>query len=103
MKRLIFLLLLIATACAPLASNSDPKTGPVILASTTFLADIAQNAAGGRVHVDSLLPIGVDPHTYQASPSDVAKITESTVLIVNGLEYEHFLEALLENAGAKEC
>ncbi len=101
MKRLIFLLLLIATACAPLASNSDPKTGPVILASTTFLADIAQNAAGGRVHVDSLLPIGVDPHTYQASPSDVAKITESTVLIVNGLEYEHFLEALLENAGGE--
>ncbi|MBI5842927.1 MAG: zinc ABC transporter substrate-binding protein [Chloroflexi bacterium] len=101
MKRLIFLLLLIVTACAPLASNSDPKTGPVILASTTFLADIAQNAAGDRVHVDSLLPIGVDPHAYQASPSDVAKITESTVLIVNGLEYEHFLEALLENAGGE--
>jgi ABC-type Zn uptake system ZnuABC Zn-binding protein ZnuA len=101
MKRLTLLLLIIATACAPLASSSDPKTGPVVLASATFLADIAQNVAGDRVQVDSLLPVGVDPHAYQAGPSDVAKITESTVLIINGLEYEHFLETLLENAGGE--
>jgi ABC-type Zn uptake system ZnuABC Zn-binding protein ZnuA len=101
MKRLIYLLLIITTACAPLASNADAETGPVVLASTTFLADIAQNIVGDRVQVDSLLPVGVDPHAYQAGPSDVAKITESTVLIVNGLEYEHFLESLLENAGGE--
>jgi ABC-type Zn uptake system ZnuABC Zn-binding protein ZnuA len=71
------------------------------LASATFLADIAQNVAGDRVQVDSLLPVGVDPHAYQASPSDVAKVTESTVLIINGLEYEHFLESLLENVGGE--
>ncbi|MEW6401125.1 MAG: metal ABC transporter substrate-binding protein [Chloroflexota bacterium] len=100
MKRLIFLLLLLTTACTP-ASNTDRGTGPVILASTTFLADLAQNVAGDRVQVQSLLPIGIDPHAYQASPADVAKIAESNVLIVNGLEYEHFLEALLENAGGE--
>lgn len=100
MKRLIFLLLLLVTACTP-ASSTDRGTGPVILASTTFLADMAQNVAGERVDVQSLLPIGVDPHAYQASPADVAKIAESNVLIVNGLEYEHFLEVLLENAGGE--
>jgi ABC-type Zn uptake system ZnuABC Zn-binding protein ZnuA len=101
MNRLIFLLSLIVTACVPPASSADPKTGPVVLASTTFLADIARNVVGDRLQVESLLPVGADPHAYQASPSDVAKITESAVLIVNGLEYEHFLEALLENAGGE--
>jgi ABC-type Zn uptake system ZnuABC Zn-binding protein ZnuA len=72
-----------------------------VLASTTFLADIAQNVAGDRVKVESLLPIGSDPHSYQAAPSDVAKISESKVLILNGLEYEHFIETLLENAGGE--
>jgi ABC-type Zn uptake system ZnuABC Zn-binding protein ZnuA len=31
----------------------------------------------------------------------VTKIAESKLLIVNGAEYEHFLEALLENAGGE--
>jgi ABC-type Zn uptake system ZnuABC Zn-binding protein ZnuA len=72
-----------------------------VLASTSFLADIAQNVAGGRAEVKSLLPLGADPHSYQAAPSDVAKIAESDVLILNGIEYEHFIEPLIENAGGE--
>jgi ABC-type Zn uptake system ZnuABC Zn-binding protein ZnuA len=69
------------------------------LASTTFLADIAQNVAGDRVHITSLLPPGSDPHTFQATPSDIRKIAESTVVIVNGLDYDQFIKPMLENAG----
>jgi ABC-type Zn uptake system ZnuABC Zn-binding protein ZnuA len=72
-----------------------------VLASTSFLADIAQNVAGDRLAVESLLPIGADPHAYQAAPADVSKIAESDVLILNGIEYEHFIELLLENAGGE--
>jgi ABC-type Zn uptake system ZnuABC Zn-binding protein ZnuA len=90
---------LLLTGCWPATKNSDNTLR--VLASTTFLADIAQNIAGGRVQVDSLLPFGTDPHAYQAAPSDVAKISESDLLILNGVEYEHFVEALLENAGGQ--
>ena len=48
-----------------------------------------------------MLPIGSDPHSYQAAPSDVAKIAGSNVLILNGLKYEQFIEPLLENAGGE--
>src|SRR5690606_25166566 len=68
---------------------------------TSFLADIAQNVAGDRVQVQSLLPIGADPHAYQPVPADIVKIAESDLLILNGLEYEHFIESLLENAGGE--
>ena len=84
--------------------GSAPKSNDgalSVLASTSFLADIAQNVAGDRVNVDALLPLGADPHAYQTAPSDVAKITKSNVLILNGLEYEHFIESLLENAGGE--
>ncbi len=86
-------------ACGSAPSKEDG--GLNVLASTTFLADIAQNVAGDRAQVESLLPVGADPHTYQAAPSDVAKIAESNVLILNGVEYEHFIETLLENAGGE--
>ena len=72
-----------------------------MLATTTFLADITRNVAGDRAQVDSLLPVGADPHGYQLTPADVAKVTDSVVLVQNGIEYEHFLELVLENAGGE--
>ncbi|NJN79032.1 MAG: zinc ABC transporter solute-binding protein [Anaerolineales bacterium] len=91
--------LLFLTSCGS-ASQAD-SNGLTVLASTSFLADIAQNVAGDRVQVDSLLPVGADPHAYQPVPSDVTKIAESDLLILNGIEYEHFIESLLENAGGE--
>ena len=96
---LSILSLLFLTSCGS-APQTDSNT-LAVLASTSFLADIAQNVAGDRVQVQSLLPIGADPHAYQAAPADVAKIAESDLLILNGLEYEHFIESLLENAGGE--
>ncbi len=90
---------LFLTACGSASKSSDG--GLNILTSTTFLADIARNIAGDRVEVASLLPFGADPHAYQAAPADVAKIAESNLLILNGLEYEYFIESLLENAGGE--
>lgn len=90
---------LFLTGCGSASQSGDNAV--TVLASTSFLADIAQNVAGDRVQVDSLLPIGADPHAYQAAPSDVAKIAESDLLILNGVEYEHFIEPLLENAGGE--
>jgi ABC-type Zn uptake system ZnuABC Zn-binding protein ZnuA len=88
---------LLLTACG--GSSPAASTGALkVLASTSFLADIAGNVAGDGFQVDSLLPVGADPHAYEATPADVVKISESNVLILNGLEYEHFIESLLENA-----
>jgi len=81
--------------------QTQGKSAPVIVASTTFLADITRNIAGDRVEVASLLPVGVDPHSYQPTPQDVAKIAESELLIINGADYEHFLEPVQENAGGE--
>jgi ABC-type Zn uptake system ZnuABC Zn-binding protein ZnuA len=69
-----------------------------VLTSATFLADITRNIAGERLTVESLLPLGADPHSYQPTPRDVTKIVQSKLLIINGAEYEHFLEPLLRNA-----
>jgi ABC-type Zn uptake system ZnuABC Zn-binding protein ZnuA len=92
-------LFLAACGSAPSGDSAAGAESINVLASTTFLADIAQNVAGNRAKVESLLPIGSDPHAYQAAPADVARIAESDLLILNGLEYENFIESLLENVG----
>src|SRR5919108_3380490 len=103
MHRLIAILIVIVfalSACGgrPASRDASESTTPMILTSTTFLADIARNVAGDRVAVESLLSPGADPHEYQAVPSDVQKITTSTMLIINGLDYDEFIQPLLENA-----
>jgi ABC-type Zn uptake system ZnuABC Zn-binding protein ZnuA len=74
---------------------------PRVVATATFLADIAQNVAGDRLQVSSMVPHGVDPHDFQPTPSDVAKAADSDVLIVNGAGFEGFLETMLENVGGE--
>lgn len=94
------LLVFIISACGQNASSVGTPD-PVILTSTTFLADITRNIAGDRVTVESILPVGADPHSYQPTPRDMARIADSDLLIINGAGYEHFLESLLENAGGE--
>ena len=104
MYRLIVLLTtlaLVLCACRGSSAQDSGTSVPVVLTSTTFLADIARNVAGDRVTVESLLPVGADPHSYEATPSDVTRIAGSKLLIINGAEYERFLEPLLENAGGE--
>jgi ABC-type Zn uptake system ZnuABC Zn-binding protein ZnuA len=91
--------ILLMTACRPVPVNNDGRL--TILTSTSILADITGNVVGTRAKVVSLLPFGADPHSYQAAPSDVARIADSKVLIINGVEYEHFIEPLLKNAGGE--
>jgi ABC-type Zn uptake system ZnuABC Zn-binding protein ZnuA len=72
-----------------------------VVAAETFLADIAQNVAGNRAKVDSLIPIGLDPHEFEPSPTDIVKIANCQVLIVNGAGLEGWLQRTLDNAGGK--
>ena len=101
MCRFIVILTIVGVTLSACGQPTSSSEAPVVLASTTFLTDIARNIAGDRVKVESLLPIGADPHSYQPTPQDVAKIEQSKLLIINGAEYEHFLESLLENAGGE--
>lgn len=73
-----------------------------MLAVETFLADITQNVAGARLRVGALIPAGADPHTFQPTPQDVARIAESQVLIANGAGLEAWLQEVLENAGGQQ-
>jgi len=93
------LITLIIAACGSSASPSA-TVDPVILTSSTILADITRHIAGDRLKVESLLPIGADPHSYQPTPQDAARIERSPLIILNGLDYEHSLEPLLQNASA---
>jgi ABC-type Zn uptake system ZnuABC Zn-binding protein ZnuA len=97
----ILFLALLLSSCKGRAASIAGATTPVVLTSTSILADVTRNIAGDRLQVESLLPTGSDPHSYQPTPQDAAKVSDSKLIIVNGAGYEQFLTSLLSNAGAK--
>lgn len=88
-------------ACAVADHVPAPAGGLRVLAAETFLGDIAQNVAGDRLKVESLLPVMFDPHEFQPTPQDAIKIAQSEVLIVNGLGYETWLAKTLQDSGGR--
>jgi ABC-type Zn uptake system ZnuABC Zn-binding protein ZnuA len=83
------------------AGGAAQSGGLRLLATETFLGDIARNVAGDRFQVDTLLAPGVDPHEFQPTPQDAIKISQSPILIVNGLGYETWLTNSLQDAGGQ--
>ncbi len=108
MKRVIYfpvILVLLAAIISGCAGGASPvtTTGSLrVLAVESFLADIAQNIAGDRLSVETLIPLGVDPHAYQPTPQDAAKVSDADVLILNGANLEAFLDPILQNAGGHQ-
>jgi len=84
------------------SSSSASKGGLKVVATTSFLRDIAQNVAGQQFRVGELIPIGVDPHEWQPAPSDLVTVVGSDLLIVNGGGLEGTLLQVAQNAGGHE-
>jgi ABC-type Zn uptake system ZnuABC Zn-binding protein ZnuA len=90
---------ILMAACSAATGTPAPSDGRIrVLATTTVFADLARNAGGGAVVVDSLVPRGADPHTFAPRPSDLRKVADADVIIMNGLGVDDWLTPLLASA-----
>lgn len=100
-------LLLAACTSATASSSSqqaepraDQRSGPLVVASTTVLADLVALALGDDGEVRSLVPAGGDPHGYEPTPGDVRLLGEADLVVMNGVGLEPWLDAVVGSAGA---
>lgn len=64
-----------------------------LAASTPIFADIIARVGGDRVTVWSVIPVGADPHTWEASAQDMARVGEMDAFVSMGANLEPFIEA----------
>jgi ABC-type Zn uptake system ZnuABC Zn-binding protein ZnuA len=91
---LIYLLLLL-----PFLHYGQDK--PLVLASASMFADMAEVISGGLVDVNVIVPIGGDPHLYEPTPADARLVTKADLILRNGLTFEGWINELIENSGTK--
>lgn len=96
---LIFALLaVVSLGCKP-APAADSSAKPVVVTTTTMLADVAATLGGADVEVRGIMKPGGDPHLYQPTPSDARMIAASALVITSGLHLEGWIDELVRNAG----
>jgi zinc/manganese transport system substrate-binding protein len=81
---------------AALRSGHQPLR---VLASVLPVALFSRSIAAGCAEVESLLPANLDPHDWQATPADLARLSQADVLVINGLGLESQLDKLVEASG----
>jgi len=81
---------------APLRSGHQPLK---VLASVLPVALFSRSIAAGCAEVESLLPANLGPHDWQATPADLARLSQADVLVINGLGLESQLDKLVEASG----
>ena len=92
-------------ACGGSSASASPSSEPdyVVLATTSVFADIAKLALGDTVTIDTIVPAGVDVHTFEPSPADAEKLADADLIVMNGLGLDEWVLTLLEGAGKTEA
>jgi zinc/manganese transport system substrate-binding protein len=85
-----------AALASCLAAGSAAADPIKVVASENFYGDLAQQIGGTNVEVTSILTNpDQDPHLFEASASTARNLAAAKVVIVNGADYDPWIEKLL--------
>ena len=93
-------LALFASACggSETSTSAAPADAPTAVVTTNILGDVVRNIVGDQMNVETIMPVGADPHDFQASAQQVASMEGAVVLISNGAAFEEGLLDVIEAA-----
>ena len=77
---------LLAGACT--GTPDADGDGPLIVVTTTIWGDVAAAVAGDEASVEVLMPIGANPHSYEISARQAARLRDADLIVANGLGLE---------------
>lgn len=91
--KFVFITLGLSLANPVVAQSAE--TIPVV-ATFSILGDMVKRVGGEHVVVTTLVGPDGDAHVYQPTPADARAVSKAKLLFVNGLEFEGWIDRLLE-------
>ena len=104
LRGLLAAILAIGTALSLCAcSDKGEDSGKIKVAVTNFpIYDFVRQIAGDNAEITLLLPVGVESHHYEPTPSNIIAIKECDLfLCIGGTDEQWVLKALSENKNEK--
>ncbi|MBD8206518.1 zinc ABC transporter substrate-binding protein [Microbacterium sp. CFBP 8790] len=88
--------LLALTGCAGGAASDRP----LVVVTTNILGDVVSQLVGDDVEVLTLMRPGADPHSFEISAAEAARLRSADLLVANGIGLEEGLQQHLDAASA---
>jgi zinc/manganese transport system substrate-binding protein len=99
LRTTLFLPLLFILALV--AARAEPTRPLRVVSLHSVLTEIARTVGGPAVEVTGLVAPGVDPHTFDPTPRDLATALDADLVLATGLRLEGYLERLAAQPGAR--
>ncbi|GAA3027167.1 zinc ABC transporter substrate-binding protein AztC [Microbacterium dextranolyticum] len=88
----------IATFVGLIGCAAGPADRPLVVVSTNILGDVVGQLAGDQVEVLTLMKPNADPHSFEISAREAARMRAADLLVSNGLGLEEGLQKHLDAA-----
>lgn len=69
-----------------------------VVTSVSPITNIVKNIGGDKIDLIGIIPEGSDSHTFELVPSDVVKMTDANLIIIDGLNLEGGMEKIANEA-----
>jgi ABC-type Zn uptake system ZnuABC Zn-binding protein ZnuA len=69
-----------------------------VITSVSPITNIVKNIAGDKINLTGLVPEGVNSHTFEPVPSDIIKLSNTDLVIINGLFLEDNMEKVVNES-----
>jgi len=83
------------------ACSSGGSEKPLVVVSTTILGDVVGDIVGDEAEVVTLMKPNADPHSFEISAQEAARLRTADLLVSNGLGLEEGLQQHLDAAEAE--
>lgn len=72
-----------------------------VVASFSILGDIARNVGQQNIALRTVVGPDSDAHVYEPSPADAIAMAKADLILINGLQFEGFINRLVEASESK--
>ncbi len=93
---LVWVLLVAAGLAAWGAQTESPLLQ--VAATTSIVGDVVRVVGGDRILLSVLFPPGVDPHTFEPTPREMASLSDARTVFINGGGLEILIDSFLKSS-----
>ncbi|QHF20727.1 zinc ABC transporter solute-binding protein [Rathayibacter sp. VKM Ac-2762] len=83
-------------------TSAEEDERPLVIVSTNILGDVVGELVGDEAQVVTLMKPDADPHSFEISAQEAARLRSADLVVSNGLGLEEGLQQHLDEASAED-
>lgn len=98
----VMTLIFTLSLCSCSTQENDKKDKIQVYTSFYAMYDFARLICGDRADIYIMCPSSQEPHDYEPTPKDIAKLSSADIFVYNSMGMEHWADSVIESLKDKD-